>query len=403
MASAALWQLLADKKLRRQAWETAVQLADSPLVKSIQAGDTVGTVRETIREIQRFVPSMQVVGKSMCDNAHVFSYFNAAAMTAQIGSNMILTYQGVQALQLIAEKLEGISTTLAAQTALMAQKEFPQYVYAMIRERMGQTSSDPNFNHWFFVYHPDNDWYPTFYHLLEKDPLGPAFCGYTNQLDTCFLFMVAARRLAERRERHARKKGQKPVPVRIHLLIPAYQPILVAEALRIPEEIGDFVMEGRIHNNKQFVWFNLPQEQRHYCDSIGQWDPPSPGFFTWAWSRIGLGGVNQPKLGERRIIGTSQDGTKKARVDESDVAEDEPEEDVSSIAAAAGSALVETGSSLSSTSGSASGSSRKRIEEAKKTANPLHQRQAQKEHKEQKERDKEYAGRRLSRRISSKK
>ncbi|KAL2888699.1 hypothetical protein HOO65_030200 [Ceratocystis lukuohia] len=374
MASAALWQIIADKRVRRQAWETAVRLSDSPLVKCIQAGDTVGTVRETIREINRFVPSMQVVGKSMCDSAHLFGYFNAAAMAAQVGSNMVLTYQGMQALQLIAEKLEGISTTLAAQTALMAQKDFPQYVHAMLRERIGQTSADPHTSHWFFVFHPDNDWYPPFYQLLEKEPLGPSFCGYTNQIDTCFLFMLAARRLAEKRDRHARRRRHTPVPVRIHLLIPAYQPILVAEPLRIPDEIGDFVMEGRIHNNKNFVWFNLPDEQRHYCDGIGMWQPPSPGFFMWAFGRLGL--VNTgPELGERRVIGTSQDGVKKARVDEKEIGDEEPEEDISSVAATAGD-LIETGSSTSS---NGRGNNRKRIEEAKKTAMPLHQRQSQKE------------------------
>lgn len=299
----------------------------TPLVKTVQAvegifqagelmfnaNETAGNLNDFIPKasklldrMEAFVPSMQVMGRSFCDTVKIFSAFNTIATTVGIGANIVLTYQGVQALHLIAAHLKDMSTALAAQTALLAQKDFPQYVYDLIRERVGQTSDDPAYEHWFFVYHPDNDWYPKFYHLLEAKPVGPAFCGYTNQIDTAFSFMVAARQyIRKERERRAQKQGRNVRPVMLHLLIPAYQPIVIVEALKIPEEIGPFAIEGRVNSNKPFVWMNLPEEQRRYIVDIGRWVPPTPGWWELAMSKMGL--AEQPlHLKEPRVLGQSQ-------------------------------------------------------------------------------------------------
>jgi prophage DNA circulation protein len=158
-----------------------------PLVKTIQAvegifqagelmynaNETAGNLNDFIPKaskivdrIEAFVPSMQVMGRSFVDTIKIFNTFNTIATTVGIGANVVLTYQGVQALHLIAAQLKEVSTALAAQTALLAQKDFPQYVYDLIRERLGQTSDDPAHEHWFFVYHPDNDWYVIPFSLL---------------------------------------------------------------------------------------------------------------------------------------------------------------------------------------------------------------------------------------------
>ncbi|KAL6410082.1 hypothetical protein AUP68_06492 [Ilyonectria robusta] len=175
----------------------------------------------------------------------------------------------------------------------------------MIRERVGVTSHDPDRDHWFFVYHPDNDWYPKFYHLVSDTPLGDRFCGYTNQIDTVFLSMLEARQRIKEEEDRARIRQQPIRPVKLHLLIPAYQPILIAEAPKIPENIGDFVIEGRINSGVEFVWLNLPREQRHYVEGIGEWIPPTPGWWDWCMSKLGLAD-EMPMLGEARVLGTRQ-------------------------------------------------------------------------------------------------
>jgi len=298
----------------------------APLVKTVQAvegileaGSLVYNANETasnlndfipkasamLDRVDAFVPSIQIMGQSFCDTVKILTSFTTIATTVGIGANVVLTYQGTQALHLIAARLKDVSTSLAAQTALIAQKDFPQYVYDMIRERLGQTSDDPLYDHWFFVWHPDNDWYPKFYNLLEAKPLGPAFCGYTNQIDTVFSFMIAARRHIQEREFRLRKQGKACRPVMLHLLIPAYQPIVIVEALKIPEEMGEFVVEGRVNSNKAFVWLNLPADQKKYVVDIGQWIPPVPGWWEMAMAKLGF--AEEPLvLKEPRVLGTSQ-------------------------------------------------------------------------------------------------
>ncbi|KAI1505085.1 hypothetical protein F5X99DRAFT_369478 [Biscogniauxia marginata] len=316
---------MSTKEIKTSARITSKEI--HPIVRTVQAGQAIlngenvqqnmtviaDGVNELIpkaaqmaKQARHFIPSIQIVGRSLCDSAKIVTSFSTIATTVGIGANAVLTYQGVQVLELIAARLKDINATLAAQTAMIAQKDFPGYVYDMLRERIGQTSGDPDCAHWFFVYHPDNDWYPKFYNLLESKPLGPEFCGYTNQIDTAFVFMLAARRrINEKARRKTSRYGSPNRPVRLHLLIPAYQPILIVEALKIPEEIGDFVMEGRINSNKEFVWLNLPEEQRHYVVDIGHWVPPAMGFWDSVMSKFGLV-ERPPELREARILGTRQ-------------------------------------------------------------------------------------------------
>ncbi|KAI1278346.1 hypothetical protein F5Y07DRAFT_397904 [Xylaria sp. FL0933] len=273
-----------------------------------RAKGMIENVNSVVDNVNKFIPSMQVMGKSFADSATIFTCFSSIATAAGIGANIVLAYQGVQVLQLMEHHLKNMASSLAAQTALTAQQDFPRYVHDMIRERITQTSVDNSCSHWFFIYHPDNDWYPGFFRIIQSEPIGPEFCGYTNQIDTAFAFMLAARARIRRNERQARKKGQTINPTKLHLLIPAYQSLLILEALKIPEEIGDFVMEGRIHSNRAFVWFNLPEDQRCYVQDIGHFEPPMQGWFDWAMSKVGLVEV-PPKLGERRVLGTKQGST----------------------------------------------------------------------------------------------
>ncbi|KAK0721683.1 hypothetical protein B0T26DRAFT_700041 [Lasiosphaeria miniovina] len=333
MESALISWITGEKRMPRQIPTTSTLVGGrvasaQKVVKTVRAvhghgifrvGETINSVNQVSKTLNnfipkvsklvdranQFIPTMQIMAHSACDSIKITTSFTNVATSVGIGANLVLTYQGVKALHLIAAKLEDVAAALAAQTALTAQRDFPQYVYDMIRERLGQTSDDPAGDHWFFLLHPDDDWYPKFYHLLETQPVGPRFCGYTNHIDTIFVFMLAARRFIEERERRAREAGRQFRPVRLHLLIPAYQPILIAEALRIPPEIGDFVMEARVNSGKEFVWLNLPHGQRHHTSGIGHWEPPGTGWWEGVLSKIGL--AQRPlTLGSPRVLGSRQ-------------------------------------------------------------------------------------------------
>ncbi|KAE8440395.1 hypothetical protein EG329_008171 [Mollisiaceae sp. DMI_Dod_QoI] len=64
-------------------------------------------------------------------------------------------------------------------------------------------------------------------------------------------------------------------------------------------------MEGRINSTKEFVWLNLPKEQRNFVVDIGHWVPPTLGWWDWAMSKFGP--VEKPLvLREPRVLGTRQ-------------------------------------------------------------------------------------------------
>ncbi|KAF4944393.1 hypothetical protein FSARC_14686 [Fusarium sarcochroum] len=309
-----------DKKLQTAALEVAASCASAaPIIKVIQAADKISKVgdvihhannfvssaSETIKGAQAILPTMHIMGQSLADSSRLFTSFSIVAGTIGVGANIIQTYQGIQALNLIAVKLGDISGSLEAQAALTAQRDFPQYVHDMIRERLSQTSVDTEREHWFFLWHPDTDWYPKFFHLVEERPLSPRFCGYTNQLDTIFMFMLAARERITKREISKARKKQPCRPVQLHLIVPAYQTILIPERIQIPEEIGDFVIEGRINSNRPFVWLNLPEEQRYYTFDLGMWRPPPARIWDKAMEWMGMS--EKPKISDTpRILGIGE-------------------------------------------------------------------------------------------------
>ncbi|KAF4445748.1 hypothetical protein F53441_10497 [Fusarium austroafricanum] len=309
-----------DRKFQQAALEVASSCASAtPVIKIVQAANKISKVgdviqhandflssaNQTIKGAQTILPQMHILGKSLVDSTKLFHQFSMVATTLGMGANVIQTYQGIQALNLIAAKLGDISNSLEAQAALTAQRDFPQYVFDMIRERLSQTSVDSERDHWFFLYHPDTDWYPKFFHLIEEKPLSPRFCGYTNQLDTVFMFMLAARERIKKREAVKARRKQYCRPVQLHLIVPAYQTILIPEPFEIPEDIGDFVIEGRINSNRPFVWLNLPEEQQHYTFDVGMWSLPPPGI--WQKTLDWLGMSDRPKIPDtRRTLGIGE-------------------------------------------------------------------------------------------------
>lgn len=85
----------------------------------------------------------------------------------------------------------------------------------------------------------------------------------------------------EEKEYEDQNDGKKRTPVRLHLLTPAYASIIITEAVKIPEDIGEFVMKGIccMEGLIQPIQFNLPEEQEHYMEGVGHW---SPTTMDWA-------------------------------------------------------------------------------------------------------------------------
>ncbi|KAH9988833.1 hypothetical protein F4779DRAFT_632233 [Xylariaceae sp. FL0662B] len=266
-----------------------------------QLGDTTNKVASLIEKGERLIPSLQIVTESACDKIALLTNFAAVGSAVGFGVHVLQQYQGTQALRLIAARLEDIGDTLEAQTTLMAQQVFPQYVYDMVQERLGATSGKRE-SHWFFIYHPDTDWYPGFCKLVAEKRLGRRFCGWTNQLDALFLFMMAVRKeLGAPGGDQVRDRRRRPI--KFHILVPAYQPVIVTDYLSFPssDSIGDFVIEGKIHNGHPLVWVNIPEDQERFLYDVGNWKPPSPGWVGWLLQSMGM---RRKPIEERRELGT---------------------------------------------------------------------------------------------------
>ncbi|KAK2740560.1 hypothetical protein FQN57_006064 [Myotisia sp. PD_48] len=262
----------------------------APVVKALQAGQGVYKFRELsdkAMDIADSASTMLVMCRSFCDMAPLLAQFACGVTTVGLAANLTLAYQGQAALKLIAEKLGDIRTALEGQLILTVTRQFPSYVYDMVGEGLARTSNDINVSHWFFVYHPDTCWYPGFNRMIRECPFDPRFCGYTNQLDSLFYFM----RLARRR---ITKKKMRP-PVKFHILIPAYQEILLTEYISFPSKLGDFVVEGKTYQAKPLVWLNVRDDQEHYLRDIGNWKPSS-GFLEQVCINFGWKTPQKPRL-----------------------------------------------------------------------------------------------------------
>jgi hypothetical protein len=89
-------------------------------------------VVDASNSVRSFVSTMNIMTDSLCDTAKYATGFATLAATCGTVANLVLTYQGVQALKQIAAHLKDISENIAAQTSLMASKEFAERVYKVV-------------------------------------------------------------------------------------------------------------------------------------------------------------------------------------------------------------------------------------------------------------------------------
>lgn len=170
--------------------EKATGSGSMSVVKMIEAGQhlwnasqEVDNIPKAISIINEAIPIFQMMANSICDRAKVVASFSNIATALGTVGNLVVTYQGVRALQLIASHLKDINDTLQAQTALMSIEKFPQAVYDLIEEALHNHQDTDEVSHWFFVYHPDTIWTPGFHRLVMARGLHRRFCGHSSQLD----------------------------------------------------------------------------------------------------------------------------------------------------------------------------------------------------------------------------
>ncbi|KAI9043608.1 uncharacterized protein KD926_003378 [Aspergillus affinis] len=188
-----------------------------------------------------------------------------AIHAAAAGAIAYQVVQGVGQLRQIAGHLDGINNTLARDHALNAPPAFADFVYNMVKNMIGSSSSSA----WYFVYHPDTYWTHHFSNQIRSDgPLGKRFIGIFQDLDMVVIFMRAMRQAL------ASDPKMQEDPPHFKLLIPAYYPIVITSPLQFPKDLEPFSLYCDTHDGQPLVWMNLPGVEKGIHDNIGLYKPP---------------------------------------------------------------------------------------------------------------------------------
>nr|POE60984.1 hypothetical protein CFP56_64693 [Quercus suber] len=89
--------------------------------------------------------------------------------------------------------------------------------------------------HYFFVYHPGNDWHAPFNSLLRNNPL-PGFVGATNNLDALGLFLLDFRKLVG------------PTAI-MHVLLPSAHMYVIPDKITVAQEHLPLRVTGQTHRS----------------------------------------------------------------------------------------------------------------------------------------------------------
>jgi hypothetical protein len=185
------------------------------------------------------------------------------------------TVQIYQAQQMIMA-LRDIQAELAAHSSFMAPETFAKQVYRCIKTMAKDTRDSPE--HFYFVYHPDNDWHGAFDELVENKPLPASYFGMSNCLDLLCVWMQFLRNSFARNG----KWGKRAV---FHLLVPAYHPLVIEEALEFSERLHPLRIHGLVNGGNRYVKMNLHDAKPNMLDCIDIWRKPAS---IWPWSAPGV-------------------------------------------------------------------------------------------------------------------
>jgi hypothetical protein len=200
------------------------------------------TVEQSAAAVTRDINGVRIIANSMADTIQYYNRFMQITM-----------FQGVRVLSRIGDELGNIKDELGLANSLHVQGStgeagFAQHVYDFVQLRIDEVGG---LKHRFFVYHPDDNWYPAFRKLIRQNPLPPSFCAKSDDLDGLTLFMQSIRKSLE-------EESEAGKEIVFHLLIPAWAPIAILEPLHFPDDLYPLCVEGLKHQGKPYVALNFP-------------------------------------------------------------------------------------------------------------------------------------------------
>ncbi|CAG1972699.1 unnamed protein product [Fusarium graminearum] len=251
-----------DASRQKQAWEQGPPRGMPP---GQGQGQAATQHTRTMEDVQLFTSDLKniierkeirVVPDAFNSTPNFIGYFQTAA----IGAIPLAILDVGQAIRRVGASLESIRAELAIANVSTVQGwdggGFGSYVHRFVRNEMSAFDDDEvdkeGKHHYFYVWHPDTDWHTAFEEKQAEQPLGPSFGGHDHDLSTICLRMRADREGLKATTEH----GLTAV---LHLVIPAYQPLVVDTKFMFAEELFPLIVTGARHRGTDLVWLALRQ------------------------------------------------------------------------------------------------------------------------------------------------
>lgn len=212
---------------------------------------------QLLNDIQR--REIRVVPHAFNSAPTFLDYFQTAAL----GAVPLVLLSLSSAISRVGASLDAIRSELAISNVARVQgwgnDGFGAYVHRFVKNEMTVVYRTPDGadheHHFFYVWHPDSDWYPAFEGRQTEDPLGPAFGGYHDDLATICLRMRSDRQAVITTTDYGRAAA-------FHLVIPAYYPLVIDRPVKFANELLPLVITGSRHRSTDLVWLSLRQKSR---------------------------------------------------------------------------------------------------------------------------------------------
>lgn len=239
----------------RQIWNRGMIELDAFVSNVAKLNQALSSVQGAADAVKRALPKVHITASQAVCMASFSAFVSVVAVAAQF----VQVYQGQQ---LIAE-LRKIREELVAHTGLDAPEKFAKQVYMYIDMKVNGTKGLRK-EHFYFVYHPDNDWHPAFFTMVKNRPLPESFYGMSENLDALCVWMQFVRIMFAK----MRKPKHQPV---FHILIPGYRPFSIPEPLAFPKALQPLCIHGLTNNCKPYAQLNLPGAEEDMLDGVELW------------------------------------------------------------------------------------------------------------------------------------
>ena len=217
----------------------------------------LGQIMNPLQGMEGRAQSTNEMLQSIADGIKSFSKPSVMGLIPSIGG-LLIGMAAVAEIRRLADNTEKMAGSLNGidqnLNSLNSRGDyFPQHVHSYIRTMIERHNQD-EVPHYFFVFHQGHEWHPRFEDLQRKDPLGPRFVGYRDDLDELCAFLV---------DKVRPRVGKEAV---LHILMPTVKPLAITESLTFPDAMRPFCIEGQKGDGgNPYVFMCTPRPEDREC------------------------------------------------------------------------------------------------------------------------------------------